>query len=59
MQSLVLALSAGKEEKAYCFAFNSDWLKVSCDTGEFGVHSLAKGILTFFSAIDEKLHKVD
>ena len=49
MQSLVLALSAGKGGKSYHFALNSDWLKVSWGTGEFGVHSLAKELPTFFS----------
>jgi len=49
MQSLVLALSAGKGGKSYHFALNSDWLKASWGTGEFGVHSLAKELPTFFS----------
>lgn len=49
----------GEREKAYYFALNSYWLKVSWGTGEFGVHSLAQGIPTFFSTVDKKLHKVD
>lgn len=30
-------------------------MKVSWGTAEFGVHSLAKGLSTFFSTVDKKL----